>query len=65
MAEIFAVLVLVILICLAARKQNLEAEKQGGRNPVRFHVGFVSKPFHKYTDELYTEDRKINREWKR
>ena len=58
-------LVIVLLVYIAARKQNREAEKQGGRNPVRFRIGFYKKPFQKEPEELYTEDRKINRDWKR
>ena len=58
-------LVLVFIICLAAHRQNRDAEKQGGRNPVQFRFRFGRNSFEKAPEELYTQDRKINREWKR
>ena len=62
---IIGLLAFALIICLMARHQNREADKQGGRNKVQFRFGFVRNRFKKEPEELYTKDRKINREWKR
>ena len=59
-----APIIAVLVFCLAAHKQNREADKQGGRNHASAQIGFGRNSFRKEPEELYTEDRKINREWK-
>lgn len=61
---IVALLIFVLLICLVARNQNREAAKQGGRNPAQFRFGFGRNRLKKGPEKLYTEDGKINRNWK-
>ena len=60
-----APIIVVLVFGLAAHKQNREADKQGGRNHAKAQIGFGRNSFRKEPEELYTEDRKINREWKR
>jgi hypothetical protein len=61
---IVVLLVFVLLIYLVARNQNREAAKQGGRNPAQFRFGFGRNRLNKGPEKLYTEDGKINRNWK-
>ena len=62
-SEVIPILIVVLVFCLAARKQNREADKQGGRNHASARIGFGRNSFRKAPEERYTEDRKINRHW--
>ena len=50
-----APIIAVLVFCLAAHKQNREADKQGGRNHASAQIGFGRNSFRKEPEELYTE----------
>lgn len=60
-----AMLAAVVFLGLAARRHNREADKQGGRNHARARITFGGRnSFRKPDEDMYTQDRKINRRWK-
>ncbi len=65
MIAYMAMLAVVVLLGLAARRQNREADKQGGRNRAKARISIGGRnSFRKPEEDMYTEDRRINRDWK-
>jgi len=59
-----ATLALLIFIVIEARRNDRRAEKEGGRNRTHARLYFVKNPFRQEPEQMYQEDRTINRHWK-
>ena len=60
---LLVITVIIVLSAWSIHRHNREAARKG-QNPLSFRTGFGRKSFHNDPARPYTEDRRINRNWK-